>query len=92
MEGIKLPSMNDTKNPCNCTFDWSEDGEVLNITTKLPKGSWPYPIELERIPTPLALVGWLHHLLEKNWFNQWDAREMIDVVCTKKDWDQHQGW
>ena len=87
-----MSSEDANRNPCNCTFEWAHDGEVLNITTKLPKGSWPYPIELERIPTPLSLIGWLDHLMEKKWFNQWDAKAMLATVCDKKDWDIHQGW
>ncbi len=78
--------------PGNCTFSWSDDGETLFVEGKLERDSWAYPIEISRIPEPLALVNWIQHLCEKTWFNQWDARTMIDIVCDYRDWDQHQGW
>jgi hypothetical protein len=61
------------------------DTELL-LTEKGSKN--PYPIELDRINTPLHLISWLHHLTQKNWFNTTDAHNMITYVGTKlHDWN-----
>ena len=45
-----------------------------------------YEIELNRIDTPMKLIRWEAHLLEKVWFDQWTAREFLVTVC------HHFGW
>ena len=46
-----------------------------------------YDIELARIPDHEALLHWLKHLLEKNWFTAEVADEFITMVYTIKGWD-----
>src|SRR5262249_13529091 len=45
-----------------------------------------YAFATERIDSPLALVGWLHHLCEKVWFDRETAAELIEKVS------DHFGW
>ena len=61
------------------------DTELL-LTEKGSKN--PYPIELDRIETPLQLVSWLNHLSLKLWFDDDDVHNMIQYVGTKlHDWN-----
>lgn len=51
-------------------------------------GGYDYDIEMRRIPTPLALLEWLHQVLGKSWeFDTWEVAEMIREVCAIKGWD-----
>jgi hypothetical protein len=68
-------------------FIWDDETQVLLLKEKGNKNG--YPIELERINTPIALIGWLDHLLEKIWFDEWDAKNLIDLVCEKQKWNRH---
>lgn len=47
----------------------------------------PYWIGIERIDTPTKLLGWLAHLLEKTWFSNRHARDLINCwqQVTKQD-------
>ena len=75
--------------PHTVTFSWETiDGEdVLNLR---PKGiKWDYPIEMYRVKSPLSLINWIDHLLEKEWFNGDDAKELIRLVCEKKGGDHY---
>lgn len=45
---------------------------VLNI-------KFPYEIELNRIDTERKLLGWIVHLLEKNWVSREMLLRMVDV-------------
>lgn len=49
---------------------------VLNIR-------FPYEIELTRIDTEKKLLGWIVHLLEKNWVSREMLLRMVDV------WQHH---
>jgi hypothetical protein len=49
---------------------------VLNII-------YPYQIELNRIDTPLKLLAWIGHLLEKNWV----SRDVIYWLI--RTWEKH---
>jgi hypothetical protein len=68
-------------------FMWDEDTQVLLLKEK--GAAQGYPIEFNRIATPIALIGWLDHLLEKNWFDAWDAKNMIELVCEERKWNRH---
>ena len=73
--------------PGNVTFRWSEGGGELLLTEKGTKSS--YPIPYDRVETPLQLVGWLDHLLEKAWFDKRGARELIRLICEGRGWEYH---
>jgi len=47
---------------------------------------WSYVIELNRIPTPEALLDWVWHLSEKNWMTTAYIRELIERVYKIKGW------
>ena len=46
-----------------------------------------YEIGLERIPTPMALLHWSHHLCEKTWMPKEFIREFMRRVSAIKGWD-----
>lgn len=48
-----------------------------------------YQIDLDRVPTPLALLNWIHHLSEKNWISTTHVHDLIDEICRIKGWDHH---
>jgi hypothetical protein len=48
-----------------------------------------YDIRLTRIATPLQLLGWVHHLSSKTWFDSDVAGDLIDVVCRHWGWKFH---
>ena len=50
---------------------------------------YPYEIELNRIPTPLALMQWVHHLCEKNWMDSERICIFIEAVAANKGWKMH---
>ena len=81
--------MEDIKDMGTVRFDWNEEEEVPTLYLFSGSVKSGYPIELYRLETPIALIGWLDHLLEKNWFDQWDAKNMIELVCEKRKWNRH---
>ena len=48
-----------------------------------------YEINLDRVPTPLALLNWVHHLSEKYWITTVHVHILIDAVCKIRGWDHH---
>lgn len=48
-----------------------------------------YEIDLDRVPTPLALLNWIHHLSEKYWITTMHVHDLIDEICRIKGWDHH---
>lgn len=49
--------------------------------------TYPYHIELNRIPDPEGLVHWLDHLMGKHWMTSDLVREFIRRVYAIKGWD-----
>lgn len=49
--------------------------------------SYPYVIELNRIPGPTALLEWSHHLGKKGWMTARLLAEFIRVVAEIKGWN-----
>lgn len=49
----------------------------------------PYQFALDRIDTPLKLLGWVHHLTEKVWMESLDLRELIEAVADHFGWNIH---
>jgi hypothetical protein len=52
---------------------------------------WPqycYWIHLSRIATPEALLGWVHHLGEKNWPHMTPQRiaRLVEVIAVRNGW------
>jgi len=68
-------------------FKWSDDGEELLLLH--PGTSWPYEIDLDRVNTPLQLIGWLDHMLAKTWFDGLAARKLISMICDRRGWEYH---
>ena len=56
-------------------------------------GGYEYDIALERIKTPLHLLGIISHISQKTWELTTPERiaDLIDLVCHEKGWDHH-GW
>ena len=69
------------------TFKWSDDGDELLLYP--PGVSQPYPIDLDRVKTPLQLLNWLFHLLTKKWFGWRAARKLISMICDRRGWEYH---
>lgn len=65
------------------------DSDTLRLPRPAGDQILPYNIDLARIDSPLKLVGWLHHLSEKVWFDQTYCRQLIQVVCYHFGWDIH---
>ena len=65
-------------------FFKDNDSEVIRANP-----DYLYEIGLDRIPTPLALLNWIHHLSQKSWFTTFQAYHLIDKICDIKGWDHH---
>lgn len=50
------------------------DGKFIIID-----GPYEYDFTIERLKKESDLIGWLHHLSEKNWFTGEMARNLIEV-------------
>jgi hypothetical protein len=51
-------------------------------------GGYDYSIEMSRIGSPAALLGWLNHMLRKNWdFDPLNVVKLIGAVANRKGWD-----
>lgn len=48
-----------------------------------------YDIALNRIKTPLQLLGWCDQLMEKTWVEKGLIQEFINLVCEHKGWEIH---
>ena len=46
----------------------------------------PYEFALDRIDSPIKLLGWIRHLNEKTWFTGPCANRLIDAIY------KHHGW
>ncbi len=54
-------------------------------------GGYDYGIEMGRIGSPAALLGWLEHVLRKAWhFDAEHVARLIASVAHRKGWDIHQ--
>ena len=71
------------------TFKWSDDGEELLLYPPEKYASQPYPIDFDRVKTPLHLLNWLDHLLGKIWFDRRAARKLISMICDRRGWEYH---
>lgn len=49
--------------------------------------AYPYEIDLDRIETPCQLLGWVHHLSEKNWMTTIVLHWFIEKVSEIKKFD-----
>lgn len=74
----------------NVEFVWSGEGDYLFLIEKQWRSKEAFTIEYDSIKTPLQLIGWVDHMLEKDWFNAWDAKELIRLICEKREW-KYQG-
>lgn len=63
---------------------FKHDQELGYITIN---ASYPYHIELSRIPDPEGLVHWVEHLAGKDWMTGELIREFIQRVYAIKGWD-----
>ena len=53
-------------------------------------GGYEYDIEWDRIDSPGKLLGWIHHLCEKNWMDTYRMFLLIEHVgrhCGFKPWE-----
>ena len=64
--------------------------ETVNgrLWVTLTWGGYEYDIEMDRIPTPQALLGWLAHLGEKGWAGMTaeQVSNFVRVVSRRKGW------
>ena len=52
----------------------------------------PYEFALDRIDSPLKLLGWVEHLSGKVWMKSLDLRELIIAVSEHFGWDIFNAW
>jgi len=69
----------------NAAFQLDENNKWLTINI-----SYPYEIELKRIPSYAALLQWSLHLAGKSWMDLDYLREFIEIVCHVKGWNIYQ--
>jgi hypothetical protein len=71
----RRPAIKVTQDWVTIKTEWHREyGDVYEFTT-------------ERIDTPLKLLGWVHHLSMKCWFDGATCRELIDDVCDHFGWN-----
>jgi hypothetical protein len=65
----------------NPLVKWDAKTKTIDIISGDHQYTWdrPYYIDIDRIVTHAYLVGWLAHLLEKEWFTTRHAEELIRV-------------
>jgi hypothetical protein len=65
----------------NPLVKWNASTKSIDIISADYQYTWdrPYYIDIDRIVTDAYLVGWLAHLLEKEWFTTRHAEELIRV-------------
>ena len=65
----------------NPLVKWDAKTKTIDIISGDHQYTWdrPYYIDIDRIVTHAYLVGWLAHLLEKEWFTTRHAEELIHV-------------
>jgi hypothetical protein len=56
-----------------------------------PKNWGAYYIGLDRIDTTIKLVWWIHHLCEKNWFDQEINQRLIELATERMGLKTYQG-
>ncbi len=59
------------------------DGELNTLTINV---RYPYEVDMDRIVTKTDLIGWVHHLSQKNWINGTHIARFIENVCAIKNW------
>lgn len=79
---LKMAEKHDRK--MDKIFKYNESLNIMTIDVR-----YPYEISLDRIATPIKLVGWIEHLSEKNWMTKILVIEFIRRVCLIKGWKQH---
>ena len=57
-----------------------KDGDFITLSGHpgLPKS---YDVALNRCSTPESILGWVHHLSEKNWVSKKMLREFIEIAA-----------
>lgn len=52
-------------------------------------GGYEYAVDLDRITSPLALLGWVAHLGEKKWelSSSSQIARFVTSVCNRRGWD-----
>ena len=65
-------------------FFKDNDSEIIRANP-----DYLYEIDLDRIPTPMALLNWMHHLCPKYWVTTIHIHHLIDKICDIKGWDHH---
>lgn len=61
-----------------------EDGSVIIYY------EYPYVIDLERLQTPIQLLGWVNHLMEKNWMTKLRLYHFMSIVAKHQGFDLYQ--
>jgi|GEM_PF-2369010 hypothetical protein len=56
-----------------------------------PKNWGAYYIGLDRIDNPIKLIWWIHHLCEKQWFNQRMSKRLIELATERMGLKMYQG-
>lgn len=49
-----------------------------------------YDIALDRLETPTQLLGWVHHLADKNWMDLQRMQYFVEQISRMRGWDIHQ--
>ncbi len=55
-------------------------------TLTINVAGFPYEIPMDEIRTHHDLIGWIHHLAQKNWMNGAHIARFIENVCAIKNW------
>lgn len=62
---------------------------VQSNETLLLRFAYDYEVDLDRISSPLELLGWTLHLCGKNWMTTEHLHYFIEAVCQIKDFKVH---
>lgn len=64
----------------NKRFKFIKKTNVLRIDKR-------YELDLDRINNKHDLIGWVHHMACKTWFDNFMVKELIERVCKIKGWN-----
>jgi hypothetical protein len=63
---------------------------ISGVSVSLAWGGSDYDIALDRLMTPVQLLGWIHHLAEKDWMNLMRMQYFVEQVSSLRGWDIYQ--
>ncbi len=84
-EGLNTGSLADVK-PRKPAVKITRDSVIIRTEWHKEWGGC-YDFALDRIDTPEKLLGWVHHLCGKKWFDPLTAREFVEKISDHFGWD-----